>query len=100
MPAFDKLLEGVEHRLCVRHLYANIKTRCGGGTVIRDLVLAATKVTYVQAWQEKMAQLKQVSLKAHDHLMSFHPRCWTKSHFSEYPRSDMIMNNISESFNG
>ena len=55
MPAFDELLEGFQHHLCVRHLYVNIKTRCSGGTIIMDLVLAAAKATYVQAWQEKMA---------------------------------------------
>ncbi|XP_028775369.1 uncharacterized protein LOC114732240 [Neltuma alba] len=46
--AFGELLEGVEHRYCVRHLYANIKSRYGGGTVIRDLVIRAAKATYPQ----------------------------------------------------
>ncbi|XP_028771738.1 uncharacterized protein LOC114728961 [Neltuma alba] len=97
--AFGELLEGVEHRYCVRHLYANIKSRYGGGTVIRDLVIRAAKATYPPAWKELMKQLHNVSKEAHDHLMIFPPSCWTKSHFSEYSTCDMIMNNISESFN-
>ena len=100
MPTFEELLEGVEHHLCVRHLYTNIKSKFGGGSMIRDLILAAARATYMQSWQEKMVELKQVSVKAHNHLMSFDPSCWMKSHFSAYPQCDIFMNNISESFNG
>ena len=30
---------GVEHRFCLRHLYANFKKKFGGGVVIRDFKL-------------------------------------------------------------
>ncbi|XP_028762821.1 uncharacterized protein LOC114721165 [Neltuma alba] len=53
MPTFESLLPEVEHRLCVRHLYANIKSRYSGGSVIRDLVLQAAKATYVNGWKQK-----------------------------------------------
>jgi hypothetical protein len=54
----------VEHRLCLRHLYANFKKKFGGGTLIRDLMMGAAKATYIQAWQVKMNELRKADLKA------------------------------------
>ncbi|KEH16587.1 hypothetical protein MTR_0140s0100 [Medicago truncatula] len=39
----QKMFESVEHRLCLRHLYANFKKKFGGGTLIRDLMMGAAK---------------------------------------------------------
>jgi len=39
MSVFDEMFEVVEHRLCLRHLYANFKKKFGGGTIIRDLMM-------------------------------------------------------------
>jgi len=52
MSIFDEMFEVVEHRLCLRHLYANFKNFFGGGTTIRDLMMGAAKATYYQAWQK------------------------------------------------
>ncbi|XP_014494665.1 uncharacterized protein LOC106756666 [Vigna radiata var. radiata] len=46
MSVFDDILNGVEHRLCLRHLYNNFKKKLGGGLVIRDLMMGAAKATY------------------------------------------------------
>ncbi|XP_028800388.1 uncharacterized protein LOC114755691 [Neltuma alba] len=69
--AFEELLEGAEHRYCVRHLYANIKAKYGGGTLVRDLVIHAAKATYPPAWEGIMNELKKVSKEAYEHLMRF-----------------------------
>ena len=50
MPTFDELLLGVEHRFCLRHLYSNFKEKFSGGTLMRDLMMGAAKVTYLEAW--------------------------------------------------
>lgn len=47
-----------------------------------------------------MLELKAVSNEAHDWLMGIDPNSWAKSHSSEYAKCDIIMNNISEAFNG
>jgi hypothetical protein len=51
----------IEHRLCLRHLYVNF---IGGGTLIRDLMMGATKATYYQVWEAKMNELKAINRKA------------------------------------
>ncbi|CAI8595779.1 unnamed protein product [Vicia faba] len=46
---FEEMHQQVEHRVCLRHLYANFKKKFGGGAAIRDLLLGAAKATYFQA---------------------------------------------------
>ena len=43
---FEEMFERIEHRLCLRHLYANFKKRFGGGALIRDLMMGAAKSIY------------------------------------------------------
>lgn len=89
----------MEHRFCLRHLYGNFKKKFGGGTLLRDLKMGAAKATYFKAWEDKMKQIKEVDSKAYDWLMAAPTRAWCKHAFSYYPRCDVIMNNLSESFN-
>ncbi|XP_058765869.1 uncharacterized protein LOC131639388 [Vicia villosa] len=96
---FEAMFERIEHRLCLRHLYANFKKKFGGGTLIRDLMMGATKATYYHAWEEKMAELKKVDPKACEWLMKVPTKAWCKHAFNIYPKCDVLMNNISESFN-
>ncbi|XP_072060158.1 uncharacterized protein [Arachis hypogaea] len=48
MQVFQEMIPALEHRLCLRHLYANCKKVYGGGTVLRDLILSIVKATYVK----------------------------------------------------
>lgn len=48
MSVFDEWSDRIEHRYCLRHLYANFKKKFGGGTLIRDLMMGAAKATYRQ----------------------------------------------------
>jgi hypothetical protein len=96
---FEEMFQRVEHRLCLRHLYANFKKRFSGGTLIRDLVMGVAKATYYQAWEAKMGELKALDKKACDWLMAVRTKMWCKHAFSYYSKCDVLMNNLSESFN-
>jgi hypothetical protein len=96
---FEEMFQRVEHRLCLRHLYANFKKKFGGGTLIRDLMMGAAKATYYQAWEAKMSELKAHDKKAWDWLMGVPTKMWCKHAFSYYSKCDVLMNNLSESFN-
>jgi len=37
MTVFDEILNGVEHRFCLRQLYSNFKKKFGGGVVVTSL---------------------------------------------------------------
>jgi hypothetical protein len=99
MSVFEEMFESIEHRLCLRHLYANFKKKFGGGTLIRDLMMGAAKATYFQAWKAKMDELKKVDVGAWEWLMLHPTKSWSKHAFSYYPKCDILMNNLTESFN-
>ncbi|XP_058756954.1 uncharacterized protein LOC131630180 [Vicia villosa] len=89
---FEEMFEQIEHRVCLRHLYANFKKKFGGGAAIRDLLMGAAKATYFQAWEKKMNELKQLDKKAWDWLMGVPTKLWCKHSFSFYPKCDVLMN--------
>jgi hypothetical protein len=99
MSVFEEMFDSIEHRLCLKHLYANFKKKFDGGTLIRDLMMGATKATYFQAWKAKMDELKKVDAGAWEWLMLHPTKSWCKHAFSYYPKCDVVMNNLTESFN-
>jgi hypothetical protein len=99
MQVFEEMFERLEHRLCLRHLYANFKKKFGGGTRIRDLMMGAAKATYFQAWEAKMTELKAINPKAWEWLVKNPRDLWCKHAFSFFPKCDVLMNNLSEAFN-
>ena len=98
MPTFDDILDGLEHRFCVRHLYANFKNRFGGGTGIRDLMMGAAKATYPKLFNDKMQEIKGLNELAYNWLAELPARAWSKHAQSWYPKCDVLINNLSESF--
>ncbi|WVZ23674.1 hypothetical protein V8G54_002218 [Vigna mungo] len=99
MTVFDEMMDGVEHRLCLRHLYNNFKKRFGGGVLIRDLMMGAAKATYEKEWEKKMSELKAINIDAYNWLIGIPTKSWCKHAFSTYCRCDVLINNLSESFN-
>lgn len=80
-------------------MYANFKKKFGGGVIIRNLMMAAAKATYRQLWDEKMMELRSANEAAYTWLMAIPTRTWCKHAFTHYPKCDVLMNNLSESFN-
>ncbi|WVZ06649.1 hypothetical protein V8G54_019995 [Vigna mungo] len=99
MTIFDELMDGVEHRLCLRHLYNNFKKRFGRGVLIRDMMMGAAKATYEKEWEKKMGELKAINIEAYNWLLGIPTKTWCKHAFSTYCRCDVLINNLTESFN-
>lgn len=66
---------------------------------MRNLMMGAAKATYYEAWEQKMLQLKEIDQKAYEWLAAIPTKSWCKHAFSFYSRCDVLMNNLSESFN-
>ncbi|RYR48329.1 hypothetical protein Ahy_A07g034348 [Arachis hypogaea] len=66
----------------------------------KDLILSIAKATYVEEWERRMTQLMNINRQCYEKLASLDPKLWCKSHFTFLAKSDMLMNNISEAFNG
>ena len=67
--------------------------------MLKDLMMGATKATYEQLWKHKMHQIKDINEVAYHWLYNLKRKAWCKYAFSHYPQCDMLMNNLSESFN-
>ncbi|KAK7251102.1 hypothetical protein RIF29_34014 [Crotalaria pallida] len=66
---FEELLDGVEHRYCLRHLYNNFKKQISGGTDLRDIMMGAAKATTEQQWKSKMMEMKDKTEAGYNWLM-------------------------------
>ncbi|XP_019194863.1 PREDICTED: uncharacterized protein LOC109188688 isoform X2 [Ipomoea nil] len=99
IPAFEEVIPMVSHRFCVRHLHSNMKVAGFGGVPIRDALWKAARATTVSTFSKAMRELKALDVQAFQWLMQKHPAEWSRSHFSTNANSDMLVNNICESFN-
>ncbi|CAH9071864.1 unnamed protein product [Cuscuta epithymum] len=69
------------------------------GKELKDLLWKATKASYVSAFQKVMKQIAEKSKEAYDWINKKNPQEWSRSHFSSNLECDMLLNNLSESFN-
>ncbi|KAK9911852.1 hypothetical protein M0R45_035737 [Rubus argutus] len=96
--AIQELMPGAEHRHCVRHLYNNFKAKHPGEGLKQSLWNAARSSTKV--WYNKhMDEMKTLSEEAWQWFEDKNPEHWTRSHFSDLAKCDILLNNICESFN-
>ncbi|CAK8573255.1 unnamed protein product [Lathyrus sativus] len=95
--AIDEFLPGVDQRFCVRHLYSNFRKRFPGKH-LKELMWRAAKSTYPQAWEREMKEMRKVNEEEFKHLWKTPPRYWSKSMFKYNTKSDVLVNNMSETF--
>ena len=67
--------------------------------MLKDLMMGAAKATYEQLWKHKMQQIKDINEAAYHWLYNLERTTWCKYAFSHYPKCDILMNNLSKSFN-
>ncbi|XP_024178075.1 uncharacterized protein LOC112183998 [Rosa chinensis] len=93
------LMPNSEHRHCVRHLHNNFKVK-NPGIVLKNLLWSAardtTKIWFNKHWED----IRAVSADAIDWLNKHeNSKHWSRSHFREESKSDMLLNNLCEAFN-
>ncbi|XP_072073975.1 uncharacterized protein [Arachis hypogaea] len=98
VPTFEELLPGVDHRFCVRHLYANFKKRYPG-IQLKIMMWNAAKATYLQEWEKRMSEIQKVDQGAYNYLMEIPTKYWCRHRFVCRPRCDSLVNNMCEVFN-
>ncbi|KAL2251285.1 UNVERIFIED_CONTAM: hypothetical protein Sindi_2250800 [Sesamum indicum] len=99
LPAFEKVLPGVENRFCVRHLHGNMKTAGFKGLGYKKALWKAAKTTTVSQFQRAMQDIADLDVRCLEWLQDKPASQWSKSHFSTYPKCDFLLNNLCESFN-
>ncbi|KAH0639646.1 hypothetical protein KY285_036232 [Solanum tuberosum] len=99
IPAFEEVLPDVAHRFCVRHLHNNFKTEGFGGQALKDVLWKAARATTEGAFHKYMEEMKKLNPEAPQLFINKPPIHWSIAFFSSFPKCDMLLNNLCESFN-
>ncbi|KAG8375239.1 hypothetical protein BUALT_Bualt10G0079600 [Buddleja alternifolia] len=95
LPAVYELLPDVER---VLHMYNNFK-KDHSGLALKDMMWKAARATYTNQFKGVMDSLKEFNEDAYKWLVDVNPTHWSKSHFRTTPKSDILLNNLFETFN-
>ncbi|KAL5579525.1 hypothetical protein UlMin_011967 [Ulmus minor] len=95
----EELLPEAEHRYCVRHIYNNFNNK-NKGEALRSEVWAIAKCTTVAAFSTVMERIKTIDKAAYEWLASKRAKEWSRSHFGDHSKCDVLLNNWCKSFNG
>lgn len=98
--AVAEIFPVAEVRACVRHLLNNLKAREGcNSKVLKDLLWKAARATTMREYDQAMAEIEATKSEAKTFLLVKDPNTWSKSHFSPLAQTDMLLNNLYESWN-
>ncbi|XP_057784942.1 uncharacterized protein LOC131002463 [Salvia miltiorrhiza] len=88
-----------EYRNCARHIYMNWKNENKGAT-LKTIFWKAVRATTEQQYKKVLEEMKAESVGAYQSFIERDTSKFFKAFLSFTPCSDMIDNNISETFNG
>ncbi|GKA56415.1 heat stress transcription factor B-4-like protein [Tanacetum coccineum] len=98
-PLVYALVEAEKHKYCLRYIHENMKQGwCG--QAYKDLLWRAASATNVRDFEKYMLELKTMNPKAHERLNKIPAEHLARSHFLSRAKSDLLLNNICEVFNG
>ena len=89
----------MNHRACVRHIYANFRDSGHRGKVLEDKLWAAASAYTEFEFDAHMAEFKKLSPPTYEYLSKIPVVTWSRSKFTKNSKSDLIVNNLSECFN-
>ena len=97
--ALAEVLPNCEHRYCVQHMYRNFKKK-HPGLPLKDRLWNIANSTTEELYNKAMAELKDFDNEAYQWVKNAPaPRHWCKAFFPTHTKSDMLVNNLCESFN-
>ncbi|KAK5832602.1 hypothetical protein PVK06_016404 [Gossypium arboreum] len=86
-------------RHCDRHLHSNFKNAGFRTKELKDLLWKAARASTTREFDDAIDELRKTNHHAYDWLKKKNPAHWSMSHLSIRSHSDMLVNNLSESFN-
>ncbi|KAK8946345.1 hypothetical protein KSP39_PZI006942 [Platanthera zijinensis] len=96
--AVQELLPNAEHRFCLRHMYGNFK-QIHKGLQLKNLLWKAASASRIVDFNTEMEKLRMYNIEAYNWVRAREPKNWARSHFSTWPKCDMLLNNLCECFN-
>ncbi|XP_076882679.1 uncharacterized protein LOC143531220 [Bidens hawaiensis] len=96
--AVESVFPRAEHRFCCRHIHENLR-QTWRGDLYKGLFYRAASATSVPYFNMAMEEIKKTNLDMFLWLSEIPAARWSRSHFSGRAKSDMLLNNLCESFN-
>ncbi|PKU61943.1 hypothetical protein MA16_Dca023140 [Dendrobium catenatum] len=98
--AIKVIFPKAEHRVCMRHLWKNIKKffRCEDGQKLQKLVWTAANCFSQHTFNANFEEIRKLSPGVYSYLSALTCK-WSKSTFSQHIKNYYNTNNMSESFN-
>ncbi|KAK5825544.1 hypothetical protein PVK06_020388 [Gossypium arboreum] len=96
--AISDILPRVEHRNCVRHVFANWSGRKLGKSYECDF-WQIVKCTTEREWEDLCSALEKKDKDAYNNLMKMSSKMWTRAFLGTTCKSDIVDNNLCEAFN-
>jgi hypothetical protein len=88
-----------EHRYCLRHLYANFSKAGFKGPRLKELMDRAAYAYKEFDFKQAMDDIKKENTRAWQWLFDIDSKHWSRHRFSPHAKTDLVVNNISESYN-
>ena len=79
----------MDHKACVRHIYANFRDSGHKGKVLKYKLWAAASTYTEFEFDAYMAELKKLSPPAYEYLSKIPVATWSRSKFTKNPKSDL-----------
>ena len=99
MNAIKDLAPNGEHINCVRHIWANWKNKGFKGEKVKSLFWDMVKCPNEEQLKGKLEAIRLKSNEAYQDLMNRGPKSFCRAYIQTWCKSDMINNNICETFN-
>ncbi|XP_021721011.1 uncharacterized protein LOC110688550 [Chenopodium quinoa] len=96
--ALQQVVPYADTRYCVRHIWANFKLQFSGST-FKELFWLAARATTLFDFEVAMESIRFLSEEAYEYLANIPAKHWSRHTFSTFPKSNMLLNNICETFN-
>ncbi|XP_071928031.1 uncharacterized protein [Coffea arabica] len=97
--ALLELLPEAGHRYCVQHMYRNFKKK-HPGEVLKEKFWSIAAASTVEFYEAALEELRAYDQQAHAWVKrAAPPHHWCKAFFPLHVKSDMLVNNLSETFN-
>ncbi|XP_076942228.1 uncharacterized protein LOC143612040, partial [Bidens hawaiensis] len=96
--AVESVFPRAERRFCCRNIHENLR-QTWRGDLYKGWFYRAASTTSVPYFNMAMEEIKKTNLDMFLWLSDIPTTRWSRSHFSGRAKSDMLLNNLCESFN-
>ncbi|CAA7048313.1 unnamed protein product [Microthlaspi erraticum] len=98
--ARDSVLPHCEHRMCARHIWANLYKKFGDETGLLHIAFWKMAKAYnMRVFEQRVEDFKLLNHEAYERLMRWSACHWSRAFFTGFAKCDAVENNMSESFN-